>query len=111
MSKKHYDEAKVIRILSKKNAIRIVQNGTTKYIQILKGNTEVGNGSWGKIDYLQKVHGYYPIVVSEFTSGGNKAKSNSDDTIERDDTKAAKRERKLNMATMAKAAMKRVRTK
>lgn len=111
MSNKHYDEAKVVRSLSKKNSIRFAQTGTTKYVQILKGATDVGNGSWGKIDYLRKVHGYYPMFVKQFSSGPKKSSAAADDVSEKHDTKAAKRERKLNMATMAKSAMRKAKTK
>lgn len=111
MSNKHYDEAKVVRSLSKKSSIRFTQTGTTKCIEIIKGATDVGNGSWGKIDYLHKVHGYYPVFVKQFTSGSKKTSVAADDVSEKHDTKAAKRERKLNMATMAKSAMRKAKTK
>lgn len=111
MVRKHYDEASCVRSLSKKNSIHFAQNGTTKYVQILKGSTEVGNGSWGKIDYLCKAHGYYPMFVTQFSANTKKIYNTADDNSEQNNTKAAKRERKLNMATMAKSAMKRVKTK
>lgn len=110
MSNKHYDEAKVVRSLSKKSSIRFTQTGTTKCIEIIKGCTDVGNGSWGKIDYLHKVHGYYAVFVKQFT-GSKKISVAADDVSEKHDTKAAKRERKLNMATMAKSAMRKAKTK
>lgn len=111
MSNKHYDEAKVVRSLSKKSSIRFTQTGTTKYIEIIKGSTDVGNGSWGKIDYLHKVHGYYPVFVKQFSAGPKKSSVAADDVSEKRDTKAVKRERKLNMATMAKSAMRKAKTK
>ena len=46
-----YDETSVVRSLSKKSSIQI--NTTEKIIRIVDGNTEVGNGSWGKIDLLK----------------------------------------------------------
>lgn len=111
MSKKHYDEVSVVRVLSRKNSIRIAKNGACNYIQILKDATDVGNGSWGKIDYLTHVHGYIPIKVTSFSGGKNRINSNSEDNNSVVDTKTAKRERKFNMATMAKNAMKRVKSK
>lgn len=111
MSNKHYDEAKVVRSLSKKSSIRFTQTGTTKCIEIIKGCTDVGNGSWGKIDYLHKVHGYHAVLVKQFSSGSKKTSAAADDVSEKHDTKAAKRERKLNMATMAKSAMRKAKTK
>lgn len=111
MSNKHYDEVSVVRALSRKSSIRITTNGTHNYVQILKDATDVGNGSWGKIDYLTKVHGYIPIRVPAFVGGRNHVNANSEDNHSVVDTKTAKREKKFNMATMAKNAMKRVKSK
>lgn len=108
MAKKIYDEASVVRSLSKKSSIKI--STANKYIEIVDGNTEVGNGSWGKIDYLTKVHGYVVLFVKnishKFTS--NKSSDNEDRKI---NSKTAKREAKLNMAAMAKSAMRKAKTK
>lgn len=103
-----YDETSVVRSLSKKSSIQI--NTTEKIIKVVDGNTEVGNGSWGKIDYLTKVHGYIVLFVKnisrKFTS--NKSSDNEDKKI---NSKTAKREAKLNMAAMAKSAMRKAKTK
>lgn len=111
MSNKHYDEVSVVRALSRKSSIRITTDGGYNHIQILKDATDVGNGSWGKIDYLTKVHGYIPVRVIAFSGGKNRINANSEDNNSIVDTKTAKRERKFNMATMAKNAMKRVKSK
>lgn len=111
MKRKPYDEVSVVRALSRKSSIRITTNGVCNYIQILKDSTDVGNGSWGKIDYLTHVHGYIPIKVTSFRGGKNCINANSEDNNSVVDTKTAKRERKFNMATMAKNAMKRVKSK
>lgn len=111
MAKKHYDEVSVVRALSRKSSIRITTNGMYNHIQILKDAIDVGNGSWGKIDYLTKVHGYIPVRVAEFIGGHNYINANGEDNHSVVDAKTAKREKKLNMATMAKNAMKRVKTK
>jgi hypothetical protein len=100
MSKKHYNEASVVRALAKKAGVRV--NG--KIIEVVKDNTSVGNGSWGKIDYLCHVHGYIQIFVKEIKS--KPIITNVDD----ESTIYTKRN-KFNMATMAKAAMKRVKSK
>jgi len=108
MARKHHDEASCVRSLSKKNSICI----TKKCIEILKGATDVGNGSWGKIDFLVKYCGYICLSISKPQSKTSRmlnTKEDGDNTPIT--TKAAKRERKLNMATMAKTAMKRVKTK
>ena len=111
MSNKHYDEVSVVRALSRKSSIRITTNGAYNHIQILKDATDVGNGSWGKIDYLTKVHGYIPVRVDTFVGRRNHINANSEDNHSVVDTKTAKREKKFNMATMAKNAMKRVKSK
>lgn len=111
MSKKHYDEVSIVRALSRKSSIRITTSGGYNYIQIIKSATDIGNGSWGKIDYLTHVHGYIPVRVTAFDGGRNRIDANSEDNNSVVDTKTAKREKKFNMATMAKNAMKRVKSK
>lgn len=106
--KKVYDEVSVVRSLSKKNSIYI--NTVEKRIDIVKNNTELGNGSWGKIDYLTHVHGYVPVFVTSISSRKSVKKVTDTDT-DNVRSKASKREAKLNMAAMSKAAMKRVKTK
>lgn len=108
MKKKNYDEASVIRCLSKKNDIKI--DTMTKTIEVVKNTTELGNGSWGKIDYLHKVHGYVYCFVSHLTGKYLPKKTTSDETSGISG-KAAKRENKLNMAAMAKSAMRKAKTK
>lgn len=111
MARKHYDEASCVRSLSRKNSIRFTQMGTDKYIQVLKNHTDVGNGSWGKIDYLCKIHNYRCAFVKEFIGAKKVSFVVSEDNNNELDSKTIKREYKLNMATMAKTAMKRVKTK
>ena len=103
MAKKHYDEVSVVRSLSRKSSINI--NSFLKEIKIKKGAADVGNGSWGKIDYLRHVHGYRVF----FTTSAVKPSiiEDNDGQTYRD----VKKSRKLNMAAMAKNAMKRVKTK
>lgn len=103
-----YDETSVVRSLSKKSSIQI--NPVNKTIEVLKNSTDVGNGSWGKIDYLSKVHGYVVIFTTKLSkkSTPKKLTDEEDSSI---NSKTAKREAKFNMATMAKNAMKRVKNK
>jgi hypothetical protein len=68
MKHKHtLDQA--LKSLGKKNDCRIRENR----ILVLNGKSkkshrqnDLGNGSWGKIDYLVKVHGYALLAVAEF---------------------------------------------
>lgn len=102
---KNYDEANVIRSLSKKRSISI--DSHSKVIQVQRENTEVGNKSWGKIDYLCKCHGY----IYMFTNTPKARTNINADNEQNINNKVAKREKKLNMAAMSKAAMKKARTK
>lgn len=104
MKKKNYDEAKVIRILSKKRDIRI--DSVRMTIEIVKNSTEVGNGSWGKIDYLRKIHGYVVIFVAAIKRASIVPKDDEQEIV----TRHSKRDR-FSMAAMSKAAMKRVKVK
>lgn len=106
--KKVYDEVSVVRALSKKASVYV--NTVEKRIDIVKNNTELGNGSWGKIDYLTHVHGYVPVFVSNISARKSIKKVIETDT-DNTRSKSSKREAKLNMAAMTKAAMKKVKTK
>ena len=79
MARKHkLDE--VLRTLIQKNDIRISKNETIirilydkvwdrkkgEYIDNPRKKHDLGNGSWGKIDFLVNYHGYSIIQVNEF---------------------------------------------
>lgn len=100
--KRLHDEAKALSSLRKKNSITI--DIVNKVINISKDATDVGNSSWGKIDYLCKVCGYSYIYI-------NRKISKNDNKEHEINKKIAKRDAKLNMANMAKNAMKKVRIK
>lgn len=99
MKKRNYDEASVVRSLKKKSSIRISNN---KVIEIAKDATDVGCGSWGKIDYLCKVHNYVYMFVRAINKPKNEDNYSS---------KTTKREKKLNMAAMTKTAMRNAKSK
>lgn len=105
---KNYDEVSVVRSLSKKSTIAIDTNN--KVISIDRKSTELGNGSWGKIDFLCNYRDYSYIFVD---SVGKRVVAQSDNVNENGigDRKLSKREAKLNMAAMSKSAMRRVKTK
>ena len=64
MKKEKYDEASVIRSLSKNPNIRITRNFVGKgVVEVKRGATTVGNGSWGKIDFLCNYCGYVYVFV------------------------------------------------
>lgn len=73
MARKHYVD-EVIRSLSQKRDCKIISNkygGGTIYILNGKSHkypksNDLGNGSWGKIDFLCNHKGFIFIYVSEF---------------------------------------------
>ena len=62
MARKNYSEDEVLRSLSKKNSINI--NRVSKTLTV---NTtgDLGNGSWGKIDFLTNYCGYHTIKAEK----------------------------------------------
>ena len=58
---KNYDEAICVKALNKKSDCEV--SGSS--INVLIGATSLGNGSWGKIDFLTKHCGYRQIFVKE----------------------------------------------
>lgn len=107
MNKKHYDEASVIRSLKKKREVSI--NPVDKTIEVLKDNTTVGNGSWGKIDYLCKVHGYHYVLVSKPTS--QKVYHYEDKQEDKKEIKREIKQQKLDMTKMVKKNMSKIKIK
>lgn len=66
--KRNYDEVSVVKDLNKKKSCTV----GNKTISIDENHTDLGNTSWGKIDYLCKVHQYsYIIGKAEKTFKGN----------------------------------------
>lgn len=66
MKKKNYDEVSVIRSITKKADISV--DYANKVIQVKKDSNEVGNGTWGKIDYLCHYCGYSYIISKTINS-------------------------------------------
>lgn len=61
-NKKHYDEAYCVRALSRKHSCQISMSGNQRIIEVEKDG-DLGNGSWGKIDFLVHYCGYSVITV------------------------------------------------
>ena len=102
-----YDEASVVRILKKNKGVRVNSNNV---IEVLTTSPAVGIGTWGKIDYLVNYCGYV-VTFSNNVLYTNGNKEDKDNSTEKENTKAIKRAAKLNMAAMAKASMRRVKSK
>lgn len=58
---KNYDEATCVKALNKKVSCEVVGS----VINVLIGATDLGNGSWGKVDFLRRYCGYRQIFVKE----------------------------------------------
>lgn len=102
MAKQEYTENSVLRILNKFRNIEV--NSNTKTIYIVKNTTEIGNGTYGKIDYLIKVHGYKTAFVNQLTKR-NRLIATKHEREDTDIYKGNKRD-KINMAAMVRATMK-----
>lgn len=102
-----YDEASVIRAIERKNDVKV--DYSTQTVQVIKCTTNLGNGTWGKIDYLCNYCGYSYAFVDSFDKKAN-SKRNVNVVDDKDvvSPKVVKRQSKLNMAAMAKTAMKKV---
>ena len=67
--KQKHNLDEVLRALAKKNDVRIDERLKVIYVltpDAKKAKNDLGNGSWGKIDYLIKVHSYDFFRVNEF---------------------------------------------
>lgn len=104
MKKKNYDEASVIKSITKKADVSV--DYVNKVVSVKKDSSEVGNGTWGKIDYLCHYCGYIcvrplniinnkKIINKEFGNDNNKRIS-----------KKEKRQLKLDMVKSIKKVMK-----
>lgn len=60
---RNYDERTVVRELSRNAAISIDSVSKSKVISVIRNAKTIGNGSWGKIDFLTKYCGYFVSVV------------------------------------------------
>lgn len=100
MKKKNYDEVSVIRSITKKADVSV--DYVNKIIQVKEDSNEVGNGTWGKIDYLCHYCGY--IYVRPKTINNRKIinREFGDDN----DRKTSKKERKQPKLDMVKSTKK-----
>lgn len=95
---KNYDEATVLRALKKKRSIKI-SNGV---IKVDKDNTEIGNGTWGKISYLVNYCRYRQIFTDTSSSStGGYTKADEDNTK----SHKPKSKERLSLAKLSKKAM------
>lgn len=91
MAKKNYDEASVLRSISNRVGI----NYANRVLTVDLNNPKIGNGTWGKIDYLCHYCGWMWMK-----SYGVKVNTNTNNTP------THKRDDKKNQDTMKKSRKK-----
>lgn len=78
--KKEYTEQSVIKELGRINELSI--NTNSKTIYVLKNSTNIGIKTWGKIEYLKKVHGYVQLFTDTINTRNKQIKTKEDETVE-----------------------------
>lgn len=91
---KNYDEATCVKELNKKVSCEVAGS----VINVLIGATDLGNGSWGKIDFLRRYCGYRQIFVKELSKLTKKTR----DISNIEDTKVTPKRRKKGLLIDAK---------
>lgn len=76
MAKKSYDENSVVRVLNRNAGVKV--DVINKTIVVVRDASTVGNGTWGKIDYLVNYKGY----VQTFTNKTIKKRAIDDDAFD-----------------------------
>lgn len=100
MKKKNYDEVSVIRSITKKADVSV--DYVNKIIQVKEDSNEVGNGTWGKIDYLCHYCGYIYVRLKTINNRKIINREFGDDN----DRKTSKKERKQLKLDMVKSTKK-----
>ena len=97
---KKYDEASVIKTLNKKGSVNV--DTINKVVEIVKDSNDVGNGTWGRIDYLCHYHNYCYVFVTNLSRKKIiKVKLNDDEPV-------ITKGKHFNMSTMVKENMKKM---
>ena len=92
MAKKNYDEASVLRSISNRVGI----NYTNRVLTVDLNNPKIGNGTWGKIDYLCHYCGWmwmksYGVKVNTNTNTNNTPTHKRDDKKNQDTMKKSRK--------------------
>lgn len=104
MKKKNYDEVSVIKSITKKADISI--DYVNKIVQVKKDSNEVGNGTWGKIDYLCHYCGYNYSISKTINNNRKVINREFGDDNDRKTSKKERKQLKLNMVKSTKKIMK-----
>lgn len=92
MAKKNYDEASVLRSISNRVGI----NYASHILTVDLNNPKIGNGTWGKIDYLCHYCGWmwmksYGVKTNTNTNTNNTPTHKRDDKKNQDTMKKSKK--------------------
>lgn len=104
MKKKNYDEVSVIRSITKKADVSI--DYVNKIVQVKKDSNEVGNSTWGKIDYLCHYCGYSYIISKTINNNRKVINREFGDDNDRKTPKKERKQLKLDMIKYTKKLMK-----
>lgn len=105
---KNYDEGSIVRVLTKNPAIDITYSKNMNVVSIVKGATTIGNGTWGKIDFLIK-HCDYTLALVD--ANANRAAKLAEAEAKRAAKRAAiaeKRKGKVDLISSVKANLSKV---
>lgn len=100
MKNKNYDEVSVVKSITKKADVSV--DYVNKIIQVKEDSNEVGNGTWGKIDYLCHYCGYIYVRPKTINTRKIINREFGDDN----DRKTSKKERKQLKLDMVKSTKK-----
>lgn len=103
--KKSYDETSVLRSLARRKGISF--DYSQKIINVSSNATDVGNSTWGKIDYLTNYCGWFVKVSKQVIKKSNFNKDIDDDSL-KVNNKIIKRESKINLVKQVKSIMKNI---
>lgn len=92
MAKKNYDEASVLRSISNRVGI----NYASRILTVDLNNPKIGNGTWGKIDYLCHYCGWmwmksYGVKTNTNTNTNNTPTHKRDDKKNQDTMKKSRK--------------------
>ena len=104
---KKYDETSVLRNLARRKGINI--DYSAKVIKVSNSATDVGNSTWGKIDFLTNYCGWFARV--DKTAIKKQKNITIDSEIPESNTKTNKRENKINLTKQVKNIMKNLKHK
>lgn len=103
--KKSYDETSVLRKLARRKGLTF--DYSQKIINVYSGATDVGNSTWGKIDYLTRYCGWFVRSVKTLNKKSNNDFNDNDNRPSKED----RHNKKINLVKQVKNIMKNIKRK